>query len=554
MGELSSHDDDDPNNKENHQKEEPKLDAELLQIDWNAKVTSLTYVDLSNSNLKVIPAEVTALTHVRTLDLSRNLLQNLPVTCLRSSSTLEVLDLSRNRLVTLPDWFNDLKRIRDLRLNHNPLGNDGFKNLKRNKFKRNFLRLRNLDLANVGLEDHFPEAFLGCLDLHVLTLGHKDDVDPGLGVDNLFYTLPVSIIEGFKSLHTLRAPNVQMSGLPVEFEGWQHLETLDLSHNRIFDLPSALVKLHRLETLDMTSNNLESLPHRLETMPRLETLLLGNNDLSWVTEELGLLNGTLRTLALYPNRLDPVEAAFVGSLKSLEALDLAGNDLSLEEVRDSIKIENYEALQEKLRSKYGYINRSGMVETIVRKEDDESESVSDPLSDLDVEPLGDLSDHLEALEEEAASDRPESPAENWDEESSSEWSTPKSKGKVDSPSKDKFVFDRSPERPAGDSLITSDDEEWGGGVYSRVDGTSFRRGRPVDYDFDDMTKYCYGQFQFCPSDIHAERINPNSSRDPYYLSLYQEKRPGRPRRFANQPKKRIFYRDLPVEGQFDDAD
>jgi Ran GTPase-activating protein (RanGAP) involved in mRNA processing and transport len=96
-------------------------------------------------------------------------------------------------------------------------------------------------------------------------------------------------------------------------------------------LPPCLANCRRLETLDMSGNKLLAGPILtfLTSFPSLKRLALAGNELSGpIPDELSQLCGRVVELDLSSNRLIGGLPASFAKCRSLEVLDLGGNQLS----------------------------------------------------------------------------------------------------------------------------------------------------------------------------------------------------------------------------------
>jgi len=179
---------------------------------WAHLGASLVCLSLNSNSLVELPAAFEQLQKLRRLRLESNLFRTLPAPVLRLAR-LQELGMGCNQLTGLPDDINALERLEDLYLVSNEIS-----------FLPHTLgalsRLRRLELSA-----------------------------------NALYELP-------RSVANLRA-----------------LESLWLSSNSLATFPQQLCALDNLTTLDLQSNRLTSVPRTVGTMPALTTLLLGGNPL-----------------------------------------------------------------------------------------------------------------------------------------------------------------------------------------------------------------------------------------------------------------------------------
>ena len=101
----------------------PSLDLsfnliEEIPVDLPLCLPHLTVLNLSHNKISAVPDSIFGFIHLRLLDLSYNALEDIPTTvcCLRE---LRKLDLSHNKLSKIPSNINHLKKLDKLNLSHN---------------------------------------------------------------------------------------------------------------------------------------------------------------------------------------------------------------------------------------------------------------------------------------------------------------------------------------------------------------------------------------------------------------------------------------------------
>ncbi|TRY62832.1 hypothetical protein TCAL_04924 [Tigriopus californicus] len=452
----------------------------------------VTRLDLSGLKLTLFPQEICQYPNLTHLNLSDNLIEVIPDQGSQPLSCLDQLveiNLSGNRLIALPSWFNRLPRLRKLDISSNPLGQSGFQALDPKVFgQRQSRRLQRLNLSQCALTS-LPPVVGGLRDLEELTLGRPDYRSQPDICDNLFHSLDQTVLQ-FKFLIRVSAPNVHLSDLPDEICRLSHLRALDLSHNLLYWLPPSLIQLSNLEELHLSHNNIESLPYQFETLRNLSQVYLAWNSLTWITQDIGDMKASLKVLDLYQNQLDRDGTNGLGNL-DLDQLDLAGNDLSLAEIRDELRIKQYPELEQSLRNALNSQDESriSMPERIDRS--DLGQKVSEEL---------DYS-HPEVSEEDEEDDVEINISDQGycedDGNQSETWSEP-SKSRASQAQGNLYHFK---EGLASLSSTPDSKEDWDAHCgYPKVKTT------PVFYNFEDMSHHCLGKLDFCPSDLHAKKI------------------------------------------------
>lgn len=209
-------------------------------VDMAARLSiSSKELSLGGLSLSAVPAKIWESSGITKVDLSRNLIEELPVE-LSSCVSLEVLILSKNKIKVWPSAvLKSLSNLLCLKLDNNLLGQipaDGFQAIS---------KLQILDLsANGGA---LPEQAT-------------------------FSSLPM--------LQELYLRRMSISEVPSDLISLQQLKVLDLSQNAIQSVPEGFKHLTSLAELDLTDNNISSLPPELGILePSLQALRLDGNPL-----------------------------------------------------------------------------------------------------------------------------------------------------------------------------------------------------------------------------------------------------------------------------------
>jgi len=273
----------------------------------------LTFLNLRKNQLKNLSNNFGELTELTILDLSENQLTDLPAN-FGNLKKLIKLSLLSNKLFSLPENFGDLLALTDLTLSHNnfitlspSLGNlkqlrdlSLTYNNKLSSLPDNFghlTELRNLDLANTALVT-LPESFGDLKNLEILELSTDKELN------------------NFSS----NKPHIKyLISLPESFGNLKNLKDLNLSNNNLVDLPKNFSNLENLEKLDLSNNNLTNLPNNFTQLLNLKNLYLINNQLNILLPN-DLINlKFLENLALTVNQLSELPQNF-GELKRLKTL------------------------------------------------------------------------------------------------------------------------------------------------------------------------------------------------------------------------------------------
>ncbi|KAI7905147.1 uncharacterized protein BX663DRAFT_468986 [Cokeromyces recurvatus] len=240
------------------------------------------YIDLQSRSLATIPIYLyQQALHIISLNVSRNLLIELPLDFIQMCTGLRQLWLANNEYTTLPHSIRSISSLEHLNISGN--------------------RLHDLDHA------HLHEL----KDLRVLR-----------AINNQLETLPNTFAISFQYLSTLFISNNSFTRFPLVVCELTSLAYLDISFNKIQAfpeeigqltnlvglfaianritgaLPSSFIRLKKLQELDIRQNlitNLDVISH----LPKLEVLLVDYNSTSIVNFEIG----SLKQLKMYKNHL-----------------------------------------------------------------------------------------------------------------------------------------------------------------------------------------------------------------------------------------------------------
>lgn len=240
-------------------------------------VTTLFFNQLS---LPSIPEEVYRFPNLVELDLSKNLIGELParltsglpklkrLSLLFNQLTNDSISFRRNKhLVALNIQGNKLTRIpaairRNRRLESLWIGNNKLESVK----TKGLRRLNDLNLYNAGLAE-FPKQIARLRRLKVLDLYY-----------NNFTALPTQIGR-MRQLEQLAVAYNKLNELPASVGGLRHLQTLFIHHNQLSQLPATMTRLTSLRVLDIGYNWFSVIPGVLPTLGSLEELDLSSNNL-----------------------------------------------------------------------------------------------------------------------------------------------------------------------------------------------------------------------------------------------------------------------------------
>ena len=266
--------------------------------------TRIEVLRLAKNRLSTISSAISHLRRLRVLEAPTNVIQVLPDT-ISNCSHLQELDLSHNRLSSLPQHFNSLRHLRILKLGHNK-----FENIQHEL--GDLESLRQLDLPGNKLW-HLPTSLANLQNLRLINLGQ-----------NLFEQLPVCLCQA-RALEAIDLRGNRLINLPAECEKWRQLKELNVSSNRLETVPHCISSMINLHSLDLSHNKLKSLPARLTKLPKLRVLMACGNHITNIPNNFEIVE----YLNLTDNRLVNFSVSKMRRLKYLNASHNALENLPL---------------------------------------------------------------------------------------------------------------------------------------------------------------------------------------------------------------------------------
>ncbi|KAM9861405.1 PH domain leucine-rich repeat-containing protein phosphatase 2 [Aulostomus maculatus] len=246
------------------------------------------------------------------------------------------MELSQNLLEYLPDWVCDCRKIEMLDVTHNLLSELPSRLL-------NSLSLRKLLAGNNRLQrvpdllDHVP---LEALDLQHNKLAELPETLFYKALNLKYLNVSANALESIppsspseESLSTLQELYLTRNNLNENcgalLVGHQNLRVLHIAYNQLVSFPaSKLSKLELLEELNLSGNKLKTIPSTVSSCKKLHTLIAHSNHITVFPEILSLPE--IKLVDLSCNELTEIQLP--DSLPAtLQELDLtANNSLMLE--------------------------------------------------------------------------------------------------------------------------------------------------------------------------------------------------------------------------------
>ncbi|KAJ8343740.1 hypothetical protein SKAU_G00310690 [Synaphobranchus kaupii] len=258
-------------------------DNRLTTVNIYPVPNQLMHIDLSWNLFEYLPDWVCDTRKIEVLDVTHNLLSELPARLLCSLSLRNLL-AGNNRLQRVPDLLDHIP-LETLDLQHNKLGQ-----LPESFFYK-ALNLRYLNLSANSLEA----------------------IPPSSQSEQSLSTLQELYLTGNNLTETCAAL----------LAGHQNLRVLHLAYNQLLSFPaSKLSKLELLEELNLSGNKLKAIPSTVASCRRLHTLVAHSNHISVFPEILNLPE--IKLVDLSCNEL--TEMLLTDSVPAtLQELDLTGN-------------------------------------------------------------------------------------------------------------------------------------------------------------------------------------------------------------------------------------
>lgn len=262
------------------------IDLILARAELSSK-SSIDTVNLSNRGLKILPARLTTLVHLKSLYLDNNKLIFVPE--LATLTQLDELSLENNEITLMPEsCCRGLRSLKTLNLSRNNL-----KCLSGNMFE-SFRQLTVLWLNECGLM-YLPRE-IGCL----------------------------------TSLEKLGLKSNRIEQLPDEFGSLVRLKWLTLENNLLSELPIDAFKcLTALNHLNLNSNKLVEMPTEClaALSPTLSVVLLRHNEIKSLTDAHVVEFAFLNKLDLRDNPcVRSLDSRFYRELKTLDNFIINNNE------------------------------------------------------------------------------------------------------------------------------------------------------------------------------------------------------------------------------------
>eukprot|EP00118_Oscarella_pearsei_P005967 m.27356 g.27356 ORF g.27356 m.27356 type:complete len:952 (+) comp29933_c1_seq4:49-2904(+) len=289
---------------------------------FTAKNSLLKKLTLSGNKITTISgAAISALWRLKTLDLKRNLIEELRGASFPKNSSLQSLLLNGNKIKMIYDsFFHHLTELKYLRLAQNLIS------VWNVSFSIPLKKLEILDLGGNQFSLLPPMVFGGLLKLRLLIL-KRNKIS---GIENGAFNLAHKM----QREHSLEELHLQFNQLteinPGALFGLEVVKKINFSHNRINSIDLLTFKqFSALEELDLSVNQIPLLHQNVfADLTSLTFLSLASNNIEGVNDGSFIGLTKLLTLDLSHNEIfwdSHVTTAFFSQTPSLISLNLAHN-------------------------------------------------------------------------------------------------------------------------------------------------------------------------------------------------------------------------------------
>lgn len=288
--------------------------------------SSITKLDLSDSNLETLSLKNYDMRTVASLDVSGNQLTTLP-DGLKKCKNLYEINLSGNLFEELPEVLYEMPWLKRIVINNCKL------KYIRSRIKK-ISELETLFACGNEISSISDEISL------LPNLKYVDFSKNGLkALDYVF--LPEALYVNLSSNGLARIPNGILTKkivyinaadnaigkIPDVITSCNSLSYLDLSDNKLWYFPEKMNEMVSLRTLDVSRNNLTWFPRQIAQIVSLEELKFDENKAEGIGDYMRALTN-LRSFSIANNNLKYFPMAFLDGKMQLSFIYMNGNKLS----------------------------------------------------------------------------------------------------------------------------------------------------------------------------------------------------------------------------------
>jgi Leucine-rich repeat (LRR) protein len=339
-----------------------------MEAAHSTRKDTIWHLDLSGSNLTAIPEWVYACTNLRSLDLSRNPIGELPrrlnrlkklhkITCDGTSvqmqrfvpdslMTAKLKSMSAARQQQVLDSFAKLNSAQAEAIPQQTLQIGRLRYVRTLIINNRYLtemprvwKIRRLDTLNVSRNrltalprqmkrlKHLSAFYADYNRLtHSITWYPLPKLKKLSLISNQLEILPPEIGQ-YRSLVSINVANNKITQVAPEIARLQRLRQIILYANQLTAIPDCIFELRQLEELDVYMNRITEVPDKISRLQHLTHLYLSFNQIEKLPESIATLQ-RLKGLYAHHNRLSQLSDSYA-ALQDLEVLRLQENRLSI---------------------------------------------------------------------------------------------------------------------------------------------------------------------------------------------------------------------------------
>ncbi|KAL6935260.1 hypothetical protein ACO0R3_001234 [Hanseniaspora guilliermondii] len=290
---------------------------------------NLTILNLQSNRLSSLPAGFGSLKHLQLLDLSSNLFTEYPEVINECTNLLQV-DLSSNRIYKIPENINNLTKLAKLNFAYNNL--TAVPNLK-----------DMVNLRTINLKDNLIHSFksssksLQYIYLSDNRISEFEDELPNLRTLDVAKNPLTSVYFKENVMNFLTTLNLSKANLTIVpsiiWKKFVKLRRLELDENNLTQISEAIENLTELNYLSFSRNKLESLPKSIVKLKKLRFLDLHSNNIAefvpdWGKMQLTHLNLSSNGLLYWQDSLVNFSEENMPLFATLKYLSVADNRLN----------------------------------------------------------------------------------------------------------------------------------------------------------------------------------------------------------------------------------
>lgn len=334
---------------------------ESIPVSTFVSLTNLTSLNLQNNYIKSFTnGSFNGLTNLQTLDLTGNELTAItPGINVTALSNLQNLTLDNNKITNIPgNAFSSLKNLKTLNVRYNQADN---MTVAANAFS-DLSNVTSLSLRDAKLSTLTPEMFNGLAKVSILNVSF-----------NQLTAIPTGVFKDMPELVTLWGGNNEklQSIAPNAFTNLPKLSMLDLSMNSMQTLqPGTFVGLPGLKTLTLHNGRVAKIEAGVFDLPELTRLALYGNSLNYIAPDAFVKLPSLTQLELQYQRGNALlNFDAVHPLTTMTTLEIEQNYVDswqkgIDRLATELGFSEYAKARDKVADALGYAKYSQNLQTV----------------------------------------------------------------------------------------------------------------------------------------------------------------------------------------------